>query len=348
MNVQTDEKRPTALEMQSSPKVICLGEAVVDRLGPLGEDTTKSQPDRCENKLGGAPANVACALARLGTPTAFIGRLGRDEFGEAFVRLLTSRGVRLEGLQRDEERPTRIVFVRRQNNGERIFQGFANSKGKGFSDQALDCLELSKCWNMLVPQAEWLLIGTIPLASSASAKSLLWALEMAKERGMRIALDINWRPTFWNTNQRSNEGPNRKSKIAMEPLINAASLLKLAKEEAIWLFGTNDASAISAILPEQPDVVITNGSNPLQWYFRGSSGGLEVFTPPKVVDTTGAGDAFTAGMLHQLVQRERTSDDMSDYQIMRFAAACGALVCGGAGAIDPQPDAATVQNFLNR
>ena len=93
-----------------NPKVICLGEALVDRLGPLGEDPAKSQIDRCENKLGGAPANVACALARLGTPTAFIGRLGHDEFGEAFERLLAKRGVRLEGLQRDEERPTRIVW----------------------------------------------------------------------------------------------------------------------------------------------------------------------------------------------------------------------------------------------
>ena len=84
LDVQTDEKRPTKLEMISNPKVICLGEALVDRLGPLGEDPAKSQIDRCENKLGGAPANVACALARLGTPTAFIGRLGHDEFGEAF------------------------------------------------------------------------------------------------------------------------------------------------------------------------------------------------------------------------------------------------------------------------
>ena len=157
--------------MLPNPKVICLGEALVDRLGPLGEDPTRSQLDRCENKLGGAPANVACALARLGTPNAFIGRLGRDEFGEAFVRLLVSRGVRLEGLQRDEKRPTRIVLVRRQNNGERIFEGFTNSQGKGFSDQALDCLELKECWSTLIPQAEWLLIGTIPLASSASARS---------------------------------------------------------------------------------------------------------------------------------------------------------------------------------
>ena len=332
--------------MIPNPKVICLGEALVDRLGPLGENPAKSQIDRCENKLGGAPANVACALARLGTPTAFIGRLGHDEFGEAFERLLAKRGVRLEGLQRDEERPTRIVLVRRQNNGERIFHGFCNNQGKGFSDQALDYIELKESWSMLIPQADWLLIGTIPMASSASAETLLWALQKAKKKGMRIALDVNWRPTFWNANRDSNEGPDNKSKIAMEPLINAASLLKLAKEEAMWLFGTDDASAISAVLPKKPDVVVTNGNKPVQWCFGGSSGCLEVFAPPEIVDTTGAGDAFTAGMLHQLVQS--ASNPIEDYQIMRFAAACGALVCGGVGAIDPQPDAATVQKFLSR
>ena len=98
------------------------------------------------------------------------------------------------------------------------------------------------------------------MASSASAESLLWALKRQKKRhahctGRKLA------PYFLECKSRSNEGPDNKSKIAMEPLINAASLLKLAKEEAMWLFGTDDASAISAVLPKQPDVVVTNGTN---------------------------------------------------------------------------------------
>jgi sugar/nucleoside kinase (ribokinase family) len=75
------------------PQVICLGEALVDRLGPPGGDPATAPPEQLDDRLGGAPANVACGLARLGTPVAFVGRLGRDAIGEAFARLLAERGV---------------------------------------------------------------------------------------------------------------------------------------------------------------------------------------------------------------------------------------------------------------
>ncbi|MFZ9947815.1 MAG: PfkB family carbohydrate kinase, partial [Vulcanococcus sp.] len=70
-----------------APQVICLGEALVDRLGPLGGDPVSAGPEQCDDRLGGAPANVACALARLGTPAAFVGRLGSDPIGVAFQQL---------------------------------------------------------------------------------------------------------------------------------------------------------------------------------------------------------------------------------------------------------------------
>jgi fructokinase len=61
-----------------SPQVLCLGEALVDRLGPPGGDPLSAAPEQCDDRLGGAPANVACALARLGTAAGFLGRLGDD------------------------------------------------------------------------------------------------------------------------------------------------------------------------------------------------------------------------------------------------------------------------------
>lgn len=85
----------------AAPQVLCLGEALVDRLGPLGGDPATAAPGDCDDRLGGAPANVACALARLGTPVAFIGRLGQDSIGDSFRELLADRGVDLQGLQLD-------------------------------------------------------------------------------------------------------------------------------------------------------------------------------------------------------------------------------------------------------
>ncbi|MHA3961156.1 carbohydrate kinase family protein [Synechococcus sp. LTW-G] len=329
--------------MQPAPKVICLGEALVDRLGPLGGDPATATADQCDDRLGGAPANVACALARLGTPSAFVGRLGRDSIGESFQQLMANRGVELAGLQRDATRPSRVVLVRRHADGERVFQGFAGDQGQGFSDQALDQAELEWAWPALVAQAQWLLVGTIPLATAASAVSLRWAVDQAKAAGLRIALDVNWRPTFWDVSRDPAAGPDAAALRAMQPLIASASLLKLAKEEALWLFGSVDPSVISAGLPQVPDVVVTDGGNPVHWSLAGASGVLEALAPPQVVDTTGAGDAFSSGLLHQLVQGGAPPE-----QMLRFAAACGALVCGGAGAIDPQPDAVAVQRFLQR
>ena len=155
--------------------------------------------------LGGAPANVACGLARLGTPVVFAGRLGQDAIGEAFSRLFADRGVDTTLLQRDAERPSRIVLVRRSSDGERQFQGFAGDEGAGFADQALEPATLT--------QARWLLIGTLPLASPASAAALLSAVRQARSQGTAMALDVNWRPTFWDATADPESGPSAASDV---------------------------------------------------------------------------------------------------------------------------------------
>lgn len=308
--------------------VVCLGEALVDRLGPLGGDPAVDRP--VDDRLGGAPANVACGLARLGTPVAFAGRVGQDAIGEAFVKLFAERGVETALLQRDPERPSRIVLVRRSRKGERQFQGFAGDEGAGFADQALEPSPL--------PQARWLLIGTLPLAAPSSASALLAALSRALDQGTAIALDVNWRPTFWDCNADPGAGPSSAAKAAMQPLLEQAALIKLAREEALWLFKADNPGVIQQTLPQRPDVVVTDGAAPVRWQLAAESGQQVAFHPPNVLDTTGAGDAFTAGLLHHW--------DAAPQERIRFAAACGALVCGGAGAIDPQPTRAQVEAFL--
>ena len=314
--------------MALGPVVVCLGEALIDRLGPPGGDPAVDRP--VDDRLGGAPANVACGLARLGTSVAFAGRLGQDAIGEAFVSLFAERGVDTTLLQRDAERPTRIVLVRRSLEGERQFQGFDGDQGVGFADQALDSDAL--------PQSRWLLIGSLPLAVPMSASALLSVVRQARSQGTAIALDVNWRPTFWDVTADPEAGPSAAAKTAIQPLLQQAALIKLAREEALWFFNTDDPGAIQQALPQRPDVVVTDGAEPLRWQLGEESGQQVAFQPPVVVDTTGAGDAFTAGLLHcwTAAPQER----------IRFAAACGALVCGGAGGIDPQPTQAQVEAFL--
>ena len=321
-------------------RVLCLGEALVDRLGPLGGDPSTASAADCDDRLGGAPANVACALARLGTPVGLIGRLGEDAIGAAFRDLFRQRDVAVQALQRDASHPSRVVLVRRHANGERVFQGFAGDQALGFADQMLDRAELEAVWPGLAEQARWLLMGTIPLASLASADCLQWVLAQAKAAGLALAVDVNWRPTFWNPEADPAAGPTADAQALIQPLLEQASLLKLAREEALWFFGSDDPAVIAAGLPQQPDVVVTDGAEPVRWFIAKEAGSMPVFPPAQVIDTTGAGDAFTAGLLH-CWERPVT-------ERLRFASACGALVCGGAGAIDPQPREQDVHAFLNQ
>lgn len=343
-----------AMRAGGAPQVLCLGEALVDRLGPLGGDPATAAPADCDDRLGGAPANVACALARLGTPVGFIGRLGLDGIGDSFRELLANRGVDLRGLQSDAHRPSRVVLVRRDASGERVFQGFTGDAGEGFADQALDAQSLGLVWSALVDQALWLLIGTIPLATEASAQTLQAAVQQAAASGVRLALDVNWRPTFWDAAADPAAGPGPDQLSRMRPLLEQAALIKLAREEAEWLFSSSDPEVISGGLPQKPDVLVTDGGQPVRWCMAGHRGSMPVLPPPRVVDTTGAGDAFTAGLLHQLValtpsagQPLRLSEAVVK-QVVRYAAACGALVCAGPGGIDPQPLPSRVMQFLEQ
>ena len=119
------------------------------------------------------------------------------------------------------------------------------------------------------------------------------------------------------------------AKAAIQPLLEQAALIKLAREEALWFFNSDDPGTIQQALAKRPDIVVTDGASPVRWQVGDESGQQAAFQPPSVVDTTGAGDAFTAGLLHRWAAASQ--------ERIRFAAACGALVCGGAGGIDPQP-----------
>jgi len=326
--------------------VIAIGEALIDRLGPPGGDPSCDLPVR--DCLGGAPANVACALARLGVNVSFIGSLGNDAFGKNFKKLLIQRGINTVGLQQDNLRPTRVVLVRRDFSGERSFEGFQGDKGLGFADQAILREQILKDWPLVSEKAKWLVAGTIPLASKISSNAFLWSIEKALDSGIKIALDLNWRPTFWR----------KKSSTAMEPSINEkneiisilkkVSLIKLAKEEAQWFFKTSNPIEISSSLPHRPSVIVTDGANPISWLLNNHIGKTLAIAPSTVVDTTGAGDAFTAGLIYKLisVELDQINQNIAE-EIIQFAIACGSHVCKGLGAIDSQPYLGDIENLLS-
>ncbi|MDM9583947.1 MULTISPECIES: carbohydrate kinase [unclassified Nostoc] len=319
----------------SNPRVLCLGEilfdCLADQLGLKLEEVKSWTP-----YPGGAPANVACALVKLGMSAGFIGAVGEDEPGNELVKLLQDVGVETTGVQRHPTAPTRQVYVTRDLAGDRTFAGFGQYDTAEFADTRLQAKQLS---DSLFQQADFLVLGTLELAYPESEEAINRALELAEHYDLKIVLDVNWRPVFWKE-------PNIAHQKIPE-LFNRVDFLKLSKEEAEWLFETADPGAITYRLASIEGVLVTDGENGCTYCLGENEGKLPSFSIP-VVDTTGAGDSFLAGFIYQLSQYGIHSlrDAETAKRIVTYASAVGALTTIKAGAIASQPTAAEVEAFL--
>jgi fructokinase len=141
----------------SNPRVLCLGEilfdCLADQLGLTLEEVKSWTP-----YPGGAPANVACALVKLGTSAGFIGAVGEDDPGNQLVKLLEEVGVDITGVQRHSTAPTRQVYVVRDLAGDRSFAGFGEYDTSEFADTRLQGQKLPES---LFVKAEFLVLGTL-------------------------------------------------------------------------------------------------------------------------------------------------------------------------------------------
>jgi fructokinase len=319
----------------TNPRVLCLGEVLYDLLA----DQPGLPLEAVESWTpypGGAPANVACGLAKLGTPTGFIGCVGRDRQGEALVQVLQDAGVDSTGIQRHPNAPTRRVYVVRSQANDRSFAGFGDRATTEFADAHLQASQLPV---PLFEQAEYLVLGTLEMAYLESRGAIARALQLADEAFVKIVLDVNWRPVFWTH-------PDSAPAL-IHDLIARADFLKLSEEEAEWLFSTTDPGVIAHRIGSVEGVIVTAGEKGCAYFLGGNQGSIPGFKV-EVEDTTGAGDSFVAGFLHQLCQHEvKDLDDPTvAWTIARYASAMGALTTTRAGAIAAQPTAAEVEAFL--
>lgn len=318
----------------SNPRVLCLGEVLFDLLADqLGRSL--QEVESWTPYPGGAPANVACALVKLGTPAGFIGAVGEDEPGNALVNLLDEVGVDTTGVQRHDA-PTRQVYVVRDLKGDRNFAGFGEYDTAEFADTHLKAEQLPQS---LFQGADFLVLGTLEAAYPESERAIKRALELAEQFDIKILLDINWRPVFWSD-------PEIAAQKIRE-LFKQVDFIKLAKEEAEWLFDTSDPGAINYRLNTVEGVLVTDGENGSAYCLGENEGKLPAFSIP-VIDTTGAGDSFVAGFVHQICQQGITNlkNPETAKKIVTYASAAGALTTLKPGAIASQPTAAEVEAFL--
>ena len=323
-------------------KVVCIGEALIDRI------RNKSNLEFTDF-LGGAPANVAFALRKLKIDSAFIGCLGSDEFGKKFIEQFKELKVNINFMQLDKNLPTRIVRVNRDNSGDRYFSGFEKNSDNFFADEVLkkDLIEKDlKSLENLFLETKYLVTGTNVLTSSMTAESIYFLLNIANKCNVKIIIDLNWREVFWDYSTFSSENSTKERYNLIKDFLNHSHILKLAKEEAILFFENENPYEISAKMFNRSDVIVTDGANAIKWFINGMEGVTEVPKFSNIMDTTGAGDAFLAGLISKLVSYEYPSCKFEIQNCIRFASVCGLLTCLGEGAIEPQPDYEKVIEFL--
>ena len=317
--------------------VICIGEVLFDLIsdqpGAALEDVTVwiSYP-------GGAPANVACGVRRLGIESAFIGAIGDDTLGSQLVDTLQSNGVDRTGIQRIEGYPTRCVLVTRDLMGDRTFAAFGeNRSSECFADTRLDAEKLPL---EFLRSASYLVTGTLGLASSDTGKAIHRAIDVVKESDGIIVTDLNWRSVFW---------PDfNAAQVPIRGILAKTDILKLTDEEAELFFSTVDPVEIHDRFPHLNAILLTRGDRGCAYWMAGHSGECPSFQV-SVEDTTGAGDAFLAGFLSQHSKYSSTNsltDTTSIQSAIRYASAAGALTTLKRGAIAALPTSAEIEAFL--
>lgn len=315
------------------PRVVCLGEVLIDF---VAVDSDLGSSSTFIRAAGGAPANVAVALTRLGTPAAFAGKVSTDFFGRFLRETLDGEGVDLRALVEDRVARTPLAFVGSDGSGGRAFVFYH----QGMADTRLDVDDLLVA-RELIAHAKVFHFGSVTLAAEPSAGATLHAADNARRNGCLVSFDPNVRLEVWSSPERA-----RETILEALPL---ADVVKISNDELEFLAGTSDpAEACTKLRAHGPRlVVVTLGADGC-YYDAGSVRGCVAGIPVTVVDTLGSGDAFVGGLLAGVAASDDAGlDDKATLsRILRFANAVGAITATRYGAIPALPTRQEVEALL--
>ena len=342
-----DDQGPTNFERVAPPPAACrlppavlsLGETLIDIITTDGA-TSLEEASAFVARPGGAPANVTVALARLGVPSAFGGVVGDDPFGRRLRADLAAEGVDVSRLRATAEAATTLAFAWKDARGDGHFWLLRAA------DTLLSRADVEAAG---IEDAAALVVGSVALAGEPSRSAVSWAVALATAAGVPVCFDVNLRPTLWSDLD--------VARRACAPILERANLLKLSLDDARHLVDAGDdpvavverlrSSRQSNEAPRSRArmVVLTDGERGC-WY-ASVDGGEPVRHVPAyrvaAVEPTGAGDAFTAGILARLIARGWLGLEEAD---VRYAAAAGALATTRSGAWEGLPTAAELETFL--
>lgn len=313
--------------------VISLGEILID----FTSQGRNEQGQRLfAQNAGGAPANVAVAVARLGGKSAFIGKAGDDMHGRFLKSTLEEKGVDCTALVLDREYFTTLAFVDLRDDGEREFS-FARKHG---ADKMLTKNEIP---TQMLENGRIFHFGSVSLTDEPSRSATLYGAEKARENGVTVAYDPNYRASLWQSEEKARE--------EMRNAVAFADLIKISDEETVLLTDEADCEKAAEKLIENGAVIVVVTLGKDGAYVRTRDGGKFVSGfSVNAVDCTGAGDAFWGGFLLKVSQCGKTADKITlseAAEFARFGNAVASICVERCGAIPSMPDLKAVEDRLN-
>ncbi|HAX99412.1 MAG TPA: histidine kinase [Candidatus Atribacteria bacterium] len=323
---------------QLDKKAICLGELLIDFVSTLNGVTLRDAPG-FEKAPGGAPANVAVGLSKLGIETYFIGKIGKDAFGDFLRMTLDKNGVKTNYLTSTTKAKTTLAFVSLTEEGERDFVFYRDPGADMLLDQ-------SDIIDSIFSGSGVFHFGSITMTHEPSNSATFKAIQLARKYGYLVSFDPNLRPALWKTLDEARE----KMRLGVE----LSDVVKLNEEEAMFIAEANTIEEAIQYLQRSYNlalVIITLGKEGSILVHQEKSLRVEGF-PVHAVDTTGAGDGFVAGLISSLYmfwndlrERKPIPDDTLRYAGRR-ANAVGALTTLKKGAIPALPTQEEVEIFI--
>ncbi len=306
--------------------IACMGELLIDFVA-IESGVTVGEASGFQKKPGGAPANVAVAVKRLGHDSAFITQLGDDPFGHYLAGVVSAEGVDISGVRFTDKARTPLAFVSLRADGERSFMFYRHPSADMLmepEDVAVDVIDAHAIFHY----------GSITLIGEPVRSATLSAVKYARSHGKLISYDPNLRLALWPSADAAREG------ILFG--LDYAQIVKVSDEELEFLTGGDDVTPLWR--DELRVIVITHGAGGASIYTRDGVHHAPGFNV-QAVDTTGAGDGFVGGLLVRLLE---FGDQYPLHlpEIARFANAVGAIATTQRGAIPALPTRETVEEFL--
>ena len=302
--------------------VIALGELLIDF-------TINGQSEQGNNMFeacpGGAPCNVLALLNKMGKKTAFIGKVGKDQFGALLRDTITEAGIDASNLMVDENVNTTLAFVHTFPDGDREFSFYRNPG----ADMMLTADEVNP---EVVKDTKVFHFGTLSMTHEGVSEATKKAVETAKANGCLVSFDPNLRPPLWSSLDLAKE--------QMEYGFGKCDILKISDNEIQFVSGKEDYDEGIAYLQETyniPLILLTMGKDGSRAYYKGMRVERPGFSV-KAIETTGAGDTFCGSSLNYLVDHD--FENLTEEQLgemLTFANAAAALVTTKKGAIKAMP-----------